>query len=78
MLVVYKAEKPSVCPSVCRHFLVRSIFQSGMHGSMSDLLEVIAVSSGVTKFIFKSLVFRQESMIDTRVELNNHNPMDDC
>ena len=28
--------------------------QPWLHGSMSDLLDVIAMSSGMTKFIFKS------------------------
>ena len=41
-------------PSVCPHFVVGSISQPWLHGSTSDLLDVIATSSGMTKFIFKS------------------------
>ena len=48
--LLYKAEKPSVCP----HFVVGSISQPWLHGSTSDLLDVIATSFGMTKFIFKS------------------------
>ena len=47
--LLYKAEKPSVC----LHFLVGSISRSCVHGSTSDLLETIALSSGMTKFILK-------------------------
>ena len=32
----------------------RSISRSSVHVSTSDLLEAIATSSGITKFIFKS------------------------
>ena len=46
-----KAEKPSVCLSA---LFGRSDSQPWLHGSTSDLLDVIAVSSGMTKFIFKS------------------------
>ena len=53
--LLYKAEKPSVCLSVCPHFFWRCGSQPWLHGSTSDLLEMIATSSGVTKFIFKSL-----------------------
>ena len=52
--LLYKAEKPSVCLSVCPHFVVELISQPWLHGSTSDLLDVIATSSGMTKFIFKS------------------------
>ena len=40
-------------PSVCPHFVVGSISQPLLHRSTSDLLDVIATSSGMTKFIFK-------------------------
>ena len=54
-LLLYKAEKPSVRLSVCPSALfVRSGSQPWLHGSTSDLLDVIATSSGMTKFIFKS------------------------
>ena len=52
---LYKAEKPSVRLSVCLSALFgRSDSQPWLHGSTSDLLDVIAMSSGMTKFIFKS------------------------
>ena len=47
-----KAEKPSVCLSV-RTF-GWSDSQPWLHGLTSDLLDVIAMSSAMTKFIFKS------------------------
>ena len=48
--LLYKAEKPSV-----RTFQVwRSVSWPWLHGLTSDLLEMIAISSGTTKFIFKS------------------------
>ncbi len=49
--LLYKAEKPSVCLSA---LFGRSDSQPWLHGSTSDLLDVIAMSSGMTKFIFKS------------------------
>ena len=52
--LLYKAEKLSVCLSVSPHFVGGSISQPWLHGSMSDLLDVMATSSGMTKFIFKS------------------------
>ena len=48
-ILLYKAEKPSVRPSA---LFLRSGSQPWLHGSMSDLLDVIAMSSGMTKFIF--------------------------
>ena len=58
--LLYKAEKPSVCLTVCLFvclsaFLVGLISQSCVHGSTSDLLEAKAMSFGMAKFIFKSL-----------------------
>ena len=54
-LLLYKAEKPSVCLSVCLSALFgRSISRSSVHISTSDFVEAIATSSGMTKFIFKS------------------------
>ena len=54
-LLLYKVEKPSVRPSVCLSAL---FWPSGsrpwLHGSTSDLLDVIAMSSGMTKFLFIS------------------------
>ena len=51
--LLYKAEKPSVRLSVCLSALfVRSGSQPWLHGSTSDLLDVIAMSPGMTKFIF--------------------------
>ena len=41
----------SVRPSA---LFLRSGSQPWLHGSTSDLLDVIALSSGMTKFIFKS------------------------
>ena len=57
--LLYKAEKPSVrlsvCLSVCLSALSgRSDSQPWLRGLTSDLLDVIAMSSGITKFIFKS------------------------
>ena len=53
LVLLYKAEKPSVRLSVCLSALfVRSGSQPWLHGLMSDLLDVIAMSSGMTKFIF--------------------------
>ena len=49
-LLLYKAEKPSVCPSA---LFWRSVSRPWLHGSTSDLLDVIAMSSGMTKFILK-------------------------
>ena len=62
-ILLYKAEKSrlsihlSVCLSVCLSALfARSDFhdQPWLHGSTSDLLDVIDMSSGMTKLIFKS------------------------
>ena len=57
--LLYKAEKPSVrlsvYLSVCLSALSgRSDSQPWLHGLTSDLLDVIAMSSGITKLIFKS------------------------
>ena len=41
----------SVCPSA---LFWRSVSRLRLHGSTSDLLDVIATSSGMTKFSFKS------------------------
>ena len=49
--LLYKAEKPSVRLSA---LFWRSVSRPRLHGSTSDLLEVIAMSSRMTKFIFKS------------------------
>ena len=49
--ILYKVEKPSVCLSA---LFWRSGSRLWLHGLMSDLLDVIAMSSGMTKFIFKS------------------------
>ena len=49
--LLYKAEKPSVCLSA---LFVRSGSQRWLHALTSDLLDVIALSSGMTKFIFES------------------------
>ena len=51
LFLLYKAEKPSVRPSA---LFWRSVSRPWLHGSTSDLLDVIAMSSGMTKFIFKS------------------------
>ena len=54
-LLLYKAEKPSVCLSVHLHFfLVTLITLSCVHWSKPDLLETIAMSSGISKFILVS------------------------
>ena len=57
--LLYKAEKPSVRLSVCLSVCLSALFgrsdsQPWLHGSTSDLLNVIAMSSGMMKFIFKS------------------------
>ena len=49
--LLYKAEKPSVCLSA---LFWRSVSRPRLHGSTSDLLDAMAMSSGMTKFIFKS------------------------
>ena len=54
--LLYKAEKPSVRPSVC--LTVMPISQSCMHRLKPDLLEMKAESSGTTKYIFISLHMR--------------------
>ena len=50
--LLYKAEKPSVRLSTLFWW---SVSQPWLHGSTSDLLDMIAMSSDMTKFIFKSL-----------------------
>ena len=54
--LLYKAEKPSVRPSVC--LTVTPVSQPCQHGLKRDLLEMEAESSGTTKYIFKSLHVR--------------------
>ena len=54
--LLYKAEKPSVCLSVC--LTVTPISQPCMHRLKPDLLEMKAESSGTAKYIFKSLHVR--------------------
>ena len=62
----------SACPSA---FSWRCGSQPWLHGSTSDLLEMIVMSSDVTKFILKrALVFRQESAMDTCVDPDSHLP----
>ena len=51
LFLLYKAKKPSVRPSA---LFWRSVSRPWLHGSTSDLLDVVAMSSGMTKFIFKS------------------------
>ena len=51
-ILLYKAEKPSVC------LTVTPISQPYQHGLKRDLLEMEAESSGTTKFIFKSRYVR--------------------
>ena len=51
--LLYKAEKPSVRPSVC--IFGTQITQPCQHGLKRDLLEMKAESSRMMKFIFKSL-----------------------
>ena len=55
-LLLYKAEKPSVCLSV--RLTVMPISQPCMHRLKPDLLEMKAESSGTAKYIFKSLHVR--------------------
>ena len=51
--LLYKAEKPSV-----RTFQVwRSVSRPWLHGLTPDLLEMIAISSGTTKFILLLLFY---------------------
>ena len=50
--LLYKAEKPSRCPSVC----LSAVFwlsgsPSSVHVSVSNLLEMKRLSSGMVKFI---------------------------
>ena len=54
--LLYKAEKPSVRPSV--RLTVTPISQPCMHRLKPDLLEMKAESSGTAKYIFKSLHVR--------------------
>ena len=54
--LLYKAEKPSVSPSVC--LTVTPVSQPCQHRLKRDLLEMEAESSGTTKYIFKSLQVR--------------------
>ena len=58
--LLYKAEKPSVCLSVCLsvRLTVTPISQLCMHRLKPDLLEMKAESSGTAKYIFKSLHVR--------------------
>ena len=65
---MHLAMRPTPCTTGQVHLLVyyiklksclsalfwRSVSRPWLHGSMSDLLNVIAMSSGMTKFIFKS------------------------
>ena len=50
--LLYKAEKPSVCPSTLFGTMISQPCQRGLK---RDLLEMKAVSLRITKFIFKSL-----------------------
>ena len=50
--ILYKAEKPSVCPSALFGMLIT---QPCQHGLKWDLLEMKAMSLWITKFIFTSL-----------------------
>ena len=52
LYLLYKAEKLSVCLSAT------PISQPCQHGLKPDLLEMKAESSGMTKFVFKSLNVR--------------------
>ena len=56
VILLYKAEKPSVCLSVC--IFGMQISQPCQHGLKWDLLEMKAVPLKITKFIFKSLHVR--------------------
>ena len=51
--LLYKAEKPSVHPSVC--LTVTPVSQLCQHRSKRDLLEMKAEYSGASKYIFISL-----------------------
>ena len=51
--LLYKAEKPSVCPSV--RLTVTPVSQQCQHRSKPYLLEMKAESSGTSKYIFISL-----------------------
>ena len=53
--LLYKDEKPSVCPSVCRHFFCTHVAQSFLHGSTPDLLEMKRPSLENTECLFKKL-----------------------
>ena len=52
-LLLYKAEKPSVCPS--DRLTVTPISQSCLQRLKRDLLEMKAESSGTSEYIFISL-----------------------
>ena len=51
--LLYKAEKPSVCPSVC--LTVTPLFQQCQYRLKHDLLKMKAESSGTSEYIFISL-----------------------
>ena len=75
--VLYKTEKPFIRPSVCLYsFLVRLLT---LRRSTSDLLDVIAMSSGITEFVFTSLQFFRTSVRQTPVlmetAINHSNPV---
>ena len=54
--LLYKAEKPSVCLSVCPSALFGTLItQPCQHGLKRDLLEMKVVSLKMTKFIFTCL-----------------------
>ena len=54
--LLYKAEKPFVCLSVC--LAIMMVSQPCQHGLKQDLLKMEAESSGTTKYIFKSIHVR--------------------
>ena len=55
LFLLYKAEKPSVCPSVRLSALFGTLItQPWQHVLKRDLLEMKAVYLRITKFIFKS------------------------
>ena len=52
--LLYKAEKPSVRPSVC--LTVSPVTQLCLHGSTWNLQNTIAMSSSMCKFVSKRLL----------------------